>query len=218
MDGTGDTDRWAVSVSRHPPPRILTINTGSSSLKTALYDEDLKLKARGTVERIGLPGGRLAVADAAGRTLAEERGGFADHGAALHALLPRLLGPERAGIPAAIGHRDRPRRARVRRRRPRHRRPARRAAAVGADRPRAPAPGDRRDRGDPSNVSRTCRRSPASTPPSTAGCPASPSSTRCRASLAEAGVIRYGFHGLSYESIVGQLRALGDADRRAAGS
>ena len=105
MDGTGDTDRWAVSVSRHPPPRILTINTGSSSLKTALYDENLKLKARGTVERIGLPGGRLAVADAAGRTLAEERGGFADHGAALHALLPRLLGPERAGIPAAIGHR-----------------------------------------------------------------------------------------------------------------
>ena len=77
------------------------------------------------------------------------------------------------------------------------------------------SPGDRGDRGRRAGRSPRSRRWLASTPPSTAGCPASPGSTRFRATLAEEGVVRYGFHGLSYEYIMQELRALDrDGGRR----
>ena len=53
---------------------------------------------------------------------------------------------------------------------------------------------------------RPCRRSPASTPPSTAAMPRTPTATPCRARFYDEGVRRYGFHGLSYEYVAERLR------------
>ena len=62
----------------------------------------------------------------------------------------------------------------------------------------------------------TCRRSPASTRASIAASRPSPSSCRCRARSARAGVQRYGFHGLSYEYIASVLPQVAPGDRRRA--
>ncbi|MFC7689026.1 hypothetical protein ACFQY5_04650 [Paeniroseomonas aquatica] len=52
---------------------------------------------------------------------------------------------------------------------------------------------------------RTCLRSPATTPPSTAPSRPWPGRCRCPAALSAAGIRRYGFHGLSYEYVAGRL-------------
>ena len=89
------------------PRHILTMNSGSSSLKFSLYEmgpaESLTLA--GSVERIGLRGGRFSAQDASGNLLAEEHPEVADHDAAMKILLDWLKRdrPER-GIDA-IGHR-----------------------------------------------------------------------------------------------------------------
>ncbi|HVT49850.1 MAG TPA: acetate/propionate family kinase [Vicinamibacterales bacterium] len=86
--------------------RILTINAGSSSLKAARYDmtggerRTYALEA----ERIGQSGGRLRVTRAAGETLLDRRQALPDHAAALRAF---VAWTEREGVPPpdAIGHR-----------------------------------------------------------------------------------------------------------------
>jgi acetate kinase len=89
---------------------ILTLNSGSSSLKFALYQlgqpgaESETLLAEGTVAPIGLPGGHLVIRDADGKVLSETHRDVADHSAALEATfaaLPQLQLPP----PAAVGHR-----------------------------------------------------------------------------------------------------------------
>src|SRR5215211_5110707 len=90
--------------------RLLTINTGSSSLKAALYrlresatePPDLRAEAN----RIGGRGGGLRLADAGGETLDERRDDLPDHAAALDALMCRLRdrGLDRDDL-AAVGHR-----------------------------------------------------------------------------------------------------------------
>ena len=60
-------------------------------------------------------------------------------------------------------------------------------------------------RGDRRGARRTCRRSPASTPPSIAASRRWRRSSPCRATSPTAGVRRYGFHGLSYEYIASRL-------------
>ena len=60
-------------------------------------------------------------------------------------------------------------------------------------------------------LSRAFRRWPASTPPSTARCPAVAQMYALPRELWDAGVARYGFHGLSYEYILQELRALDGA-------
>lgn len=86
---------------------LLTINTGSSSLKAAVYnagpDEELDLAAQ--VERIGLPHGRMRVTDARNQTLADEEIPLPDHAAALRALLDWLKGHEGEIDLGAVGHR-----------------------------------------------------------------------------------------------------------------
>jgi acetate kinase len=76
------------------------VNSGSSSLKVALYEDEARI-ASGAVEGIGLGEGRLTVREAAGRVLRDEPGAFPDVRAALHDLFGR------AGFPApdAAGHR-----------------------------------------------------------------------------------------------------------------
>jgi acetate kinase len=85
---------------------VLVINGGSSSLKFAVYVVGPKeaLLLSGAAERIGLRGGRFLARDAAGATLVEEHGDLPDHDAALKKLLDWLH--QRAdGRPEMIGHR-----------------------------------------------------------------------------------------------------------------
>jgi acetate kinase len=105
--------------------RILTINCGSSSLKFALYQFELMphvagaephashaapLRAEtlvytGALERIGLPDGRFHVADGNQQTVAQEERKFQDQSTALHHALDWLEKQADAQPPDAIGHR-----------------------------------------------------------------------------------------------------------------
>jgi acetate kinase len=87
--------------------RILTINSGSSSLKSALYqmgrDERLLLSAQ--IERIGLKDSLFRIETAGGETLTAEKRELPDHDAALEALLGWLRSNGAGGELDAVGHR-----------------------------------------------------------------------------------------------------------------
>ena len=82
------------------PIRILCVNSGSSSLKVALYEDEVRV-ASSAVEGIGLGEGRLTVRDAGARVVRDEPGAFHDAHAALRAALAG------AALPPldAVGHR-----------------------------------------------------------------------------------------------------------------
>jgi acetate kinase len=88
-------------------PVILCLNSGSSSLKFALYrvreGEDTAL-VEGAVERIGLPNGRLSLHSQASGLSREDLGAFHDHQAAVQAAFDSL---EKLQLPTpeAVGHR-----------------------------------------------------------------------------------------------------------------
>lgn len=89
-----------------PTITILAVNTGSSSIKFSLYesgaaDEPL---LSGSITRIGLKEGRFSVADAEGKFLECKRIEAPDHGAACQQVFSwlRTHGP---GMPDAVGHR-----------------------------------------------------------------------------------------------------------------
>jgi acetate kinase len=86
---------------------VLTINSGSSSLKFAVYQMKPaeRLMFRGSIERIGLKGSRFCVRDAEAKPLADEHFDLHDHEAALETLLAWLHErlPERRLD--AVGHR-----------------------------------------------------------------------------------------------------------------
>ena len=88
----------------HP---ILCMNSGSSSLKFALYqlgDEEETLLAEGAVERIGLQDGHLWIRGARKEPLADVHSDFPEHKAAVQATftaLNELSLPQ----PVAVGHR-----------------------------------------------------------------------------------------------------------------
>lgn len=91
-------------VTGHP---ILCLNSGSSSLKFALYrlgDEGEALLAEGAVERIGMQGGHLWILGAEKQALAEVHSDFPDPQAAVQAAFSGL---EKLNLPqpVAIGHR-----------------------------------------------------------------------------------------------------------------
>jgi acetate kinase len=86
---------------------ILCFNSGSSSLKFALYqmgDKEEKLLAEGAVERIGLPDGRLWIRSAEKVTPADVHSDFIEYKAAVHAIFDAL---EKSALlhPTALGHR-----------------------------------------------------------------------------------------------------------------
>jgi len=86
---------------------VLALNAGSSSLKMALFAIDAHGEAclaRGEIERIGAEKGSLALKDGEGRVLVEEDAATSDHVKALHAAFDAL---DRASLPPAnaIGHR-----------------------------------------------------------------------------------------------------------------
>jgi len=94
-------------VDRH----LLTVNTGSSSLKAALYrlgEKESERESRelfAEAERIGLPHSLLRFQDVRGDTFEEQRVELPDHAAALRALLDQLgvKGLDRDLV--AVGHR-----------------------------------------------------------------------------------------------------------------
>ena len=89
-----------------PPAHILTINSGSSSVKFSLYETGDR-QARvlsGALERIGLSAGLFHARGASGETLIEEHPPLPDHDSALEILLQWL--PRHAPNDlAAVGHR-----------------------------------------------------------------------------------------------------------------
>jgi acetate kinase len=87
-----------------PPGGVLTVNTGSSSLKLAAYGDEPGLPRRLgiVVERIGLPNGRLTCTSSTGVT--DEEISTSDHGAALRLAL-EYMDKRLAFTPAGVGHR-----------------------------------------------------------------------------------------------------------------
>jgi acetate kinase len=87
---------------------ILTINTGSSSLKAGLYavgerKEELVLSAH--AERIGQDGGRLAIKDGGGKVLVDRQTDMPRHEQALEELFGWLRSNGFGGELRAVGHR-----------------------------------------------------------------------------------------------------------------
>jgi acetate kinase len=78
--------------SEQSMPRLLTINVGSSSLKAVLYRLGTAetVEVRAAAERIGLPSSSLRVADAQGTALLSRSAALPDHAAALEALFTWL--------------------------------------------------------------------------------------------------------------------------------
>jgi acetate kinase len=190
--------------------RLLTINTGSSSLKAALYRlrEDIPEtpELRAEASRIGGRGGGMRLADDRGETLDERRDDLPDHSAALDALMGRLRdwGLDRDDL-AAVGHR-------IVHGGDRHREPQRITPRVVADL-RALVPIDPNHLPQAiaaiEGVSRAYPAVPQVACFDTAFHSRMPLVARLYAlprRLAEEGIIRYGFHGLSYEYVVGELR------------
>jgi acetate kinase len=192
--------------------RLLTINSGSSSLKAALYrlgkgtTETPELRAEAS--RIGGRGGGMRLADGRGKTLDERRDDLPDHAAALDALMSRLRdrGLDRDHL-AAVGHR-------IVHGGEHHREPQRVTPGVVADLralvpidpnhlPQAIAAIEAVDRAYPAVPQVACFDTAFhSRMPRVARLYPLPSW------LAEEGIIRYGFHGLSYEYVMVELRRL----------
>ncbi len=195
--------------------RVLTINTGSSSLKAALYviDQPERREFAADVQRIGLPGSRLRVTGANGAPLHEQPVDLPDHAAALTVILAWLHGAYGEDAFDAVGHR----------------------VVHGGARLSVPqfitadllSTLDELTAIDPDHLPQALaaiedlRRAYPAVPqvacfdtafhrnmPRVARMYALPRWTE------EAGVVRYGFHGLSYEYIVETLRGL---DRGARG-
>ncbi len=87
--------------------RILTINSGSSSLKFALYEmgEAEVLRLIGRLEGIGQGSGRFAIEDGDGASMVDEPGELPDHAAALARLFGWLEGQADHREIDAVGHR-----------------------------------------------------------------------------------------------------------------
>lgn len=90
-----------------PAGAILVINSGSSSVKFALFEasEPLQRLWSGAVERIGLAGSRFQAVDAGDATVLEEAREIADHDAALSLLLVAIETHLPARSLGAVGHR-----------------------------------------------------------------------------------------------------------------
>lgn len=203
-----------MSSAPRAPRRLLTINTGSSSLKAALYHlaaterRDLAIQ----FARIGHPGGRFQITDAGGASVLDTAHDLADHAAALRALFAWLRDHRDQYSVAAVGHR-------VVHGGPLFRKPARvTAELIGALRQLTTIDPDHmlQALGAIEAVRRTLSAVPQVACFDTAFHRHMPRVAQRYAlprQYEDAGIIRYGFHGLSYEFIMQALRA---EDRAAA--
>ncbi len=190
--------------------RVLTINSGSSSIKFSLYRMGLQeeLLARGSADGIGLRAGSFHAASGFGNSTVEKHVGLPDHAAALEEIMA-WMGSASDGGPApidAIGHR-------IVHGGSVYREPQvigpELMTALGGLVPFAP---DHL----PHEIDsiRTCQRIYPGVPQvacfDTAFHRTMPGVAQRYAlpdEVLQHGVVRYGFHGLSYEYILGELRA-----------
>ncbi len=87
--------------------RILTINSGSSSIKFSLYDmgDEETLLLSGNASGIGATAGRFRITDSEGHAETEEERTFPDHAAALETINAWFSAREETRRPEAAGHR-----------------------------------------------------------------------------------------------------------------
>jgi acetate kinase len=98
----------AHDMAHERPLQILTINSGSSSVKVALYrmERAETLTLSGGVERIGLKGGLFHLVNGQGESVVDQHLDLPDHDAALKTLLEWLQGHDALGRTIdAVGHR-----------------------------------------------------------------------------------------------------------------
>jgi acetate kinase len=189
--------------------RVLTINAGSSSLKAALYAvddvEDLVLSFR--ADRLGVPGGHLRAVDARGNVIWDDARDLDDHDAVMRALLEWLEDLPAYRTLDAAGHRVVHGGSRFVQ--PQRVTPEMMDALSGLV-PLAP-------NHLPASISamRTVSRLAPAMPQvacfDTAFHRSMPRVAQMYAlphELFDRGVLRYGFHGLSYEYIAGELARL----------
>jgi len=191
---------------------VLTINPGSSSLKAGLYQigrgEHPEVAAR--AERIGVPGGRLTITNESGATLLDRREDLPDHAAALQALFAWLRDRRDEQPFAAVGHR-------IVHGGTRYQEPQRiTSAMVAALRELTQIDPDHLPQtlGIIEAVGRTYPDMPQIACFDTAFHRHMPPVARHYAlppEYAAMGIVRYGFHGLSYEYIMDTLRGLDPA-------
>jgi acetate kinase len=184
---------------------ILTVNSGSSSLKAALFrlDGAEALVARGQLDRIGLHGGRFRMDDAGGKALEDRTLDLPDHEMALHTLFAWLR--ERHGSAVrAVGHR-------IVHGGPRYRSPGRVSPEMLAELRRLAPYDPMHLPAEIRAVEVVAERQPELPQVAcfdTAFHHTLPQEARLFAlprRYAEEGIYRYGFHGLSYEYIVEEL-------------
>ncbi|MCH5377240.1 MAG: acetate/propionate family kinase, partial [Planctomycetes bacterium] len=86
---------------------VLAINVGSSSLKFALFRLDPAeiTLVSGRIQRIGAEGGRIRAVDVEGSVVLDEQAEFADHESAVERVLSCFDQLRRFPKPRAIGHR-----------------------------------------------------------------------------------------------------------------
>jgi acetate kinase len=192
---------------------ILTINSGSSSLKFALFEmaEGERCLRSGLIERVGLDHGLLHVRDETGAALAEEPVAVPDHQAALEVLLAWLRKERGGQIAHAVGHR-------VVHGGPHHTRPEFVTPALLAElKDLIPLAPDHLPQ-EIAAIEAVARRHPGT--PQVACFDTAFHRTMPRVAqlyglpqqLSAGGVIRYGFHGLSYEYLVEELRRANQAE------
>jgi acetate kinase len=203
-----------MSTANNQPARLLTINTGSSSLKAACYQlasaEQRALAIQ--IERIGADDARMRIIGTDGSALLDTQQDLPNHAAALHALFDWLKAHKDQGTFDAVGHR-------VVHGGMHHREPQRITPELVSALQQLTAI-------DPDHMPqalsaiRTVNQAYPDVPQvacfDTAFHRHMPAVAQWYAlprDYADAGVIRYGFHGLSYEYIMQALRA---ADRATA--
>jgi acetate kinase len=109
-DDAGESYQGAGCASRRPDRRdrhVLTLNAGSSSLKAGLHrvGSDAPLVLAVDMDRIGSASERLRIRDASGAVIAERQGDLPDYQAALAALFAALAEHASTDHLVAVGHR-----------------------------------------------------------------------------------------------------------------
>jgi acetate kinase len=196
-------------MTQERPLRILTIDSGSSSIKIALYrmERDETLILSGSIERIGLRGTLFCLVNGQGDGMVDQQLDLPDHDAAFKRLLEWLQGHDALGQAIdAVGHRlvhggtkyNQP-----------HLVSSKLVAALKESVPLAPAHLPHEIKAIQA-VAQCCPDLPQVACFDTAFHRHMPNVAQAYAlprHLRHEGVIRYGFHGLSYEYIMQELRA-----------
>lgn len=186
---------------------LLTINTGSSSLKAGIYRTGAQRLIDAEARQIGQESGRITIVDTSGRTRLDETVRLPDHRAALDHVLGWLRDHASADSIVAVGHR-------VVHGGRKYTQPARVDGALLAELrnlvplapehlPQAIAAIEKTEQLLPGVPQVACFDTAFH-----ATLPRPARMLPLPRALSDEGIVRYGFHGLSYEFLVEQLRQI----------